>query len=98
MRTRSVNGRSWQRADLVGPQAKYSWTLWEFLWEVDYPGDYELMARAISSSGEVHDQTLAPGLTPVLTGKSTCAVLRRPETTASTPAVPSTQASKDLGF
>jgi DMSO/TMAO reductase YedYZ molybdopterin-dependent catalytic subunit len=46
-------GRSWQRADLVGPQAKYSWTLWEFLWEVEFPGEYSLLARAISTSGEV---------------------------------------------
>jgi DMSO/TMAO reductase YedYZ molybdopterin-dependent catalytic subunit len=46
-------GRTWGKAELVGPQAKYSWTLWEYLWEVEEPGDYELMARAISASGEV---------------------------------------------
>jgi hypothetical protein len=46
-------GKTWGRADLVGPQATYSWTLWEYLWEVDEPGEYELMARAISTNGDV---------------------------------------------
>src|SRR4051812_29049918 len=27
-------GRDWGEAALVGPQAAYSWTLWEYLWEV----------------------------------------------------------------
>ncbi len=46
-------GRTWNPAELLGPSARYSWTLWEYLWEVAEPGDYELRARAISASGHV---------------------------------------------
>jgi DMSO/TMAO reductase YedYZ molybdopterin-dependent catalytic subunit len=46
-------GRTWGRADLVGPQAPYSWTLWEYLWEAADPGDYELLARATATGGAV---------------------------------------------
>jgi hypothetical protein len=46
-------GESWIPAELIGPQAPYSWTLWEYLWEVASPGRYTLLARATSSSGQV---------------------------------------------
>src|SRR5262249_38092006 len=46
-------GRSWSDADLTGPQAPYSWTLWEYRWEVAEAGDYSLLARATSSGGHV---------------------------------------------
>jgi DMSO/TMAO reductase YedYZ molybdopterin-dependent catalytic subunit len=46
-------GKSWLRAELVGPQAPYSWTLWEYIWEVPGPGDYTLLARTTSASGRV---------------------------------------------
>jgi DMSO/TMAO reductase YedYZ molybdopterin-dependent catalytic subunit len=46
-------GSSWQRAELQGPRAAYSWTAWEYLWETAAPGDYKLLARAISESGDV---------------------------------------------
>jgi DMSO/TMAO reductase YedYZ molybdopterin-dependent catalytic subunit len=46
-------GDNWQAADLLGPRAPYSWTLWEYLWEVGEPGDYTLLARAISADGQV---------------------------------------------
>jgi hypothetical protein len=46
-------GQSWQRADLHGPTAPYSWTPWEFLWEVVTPGEYTILARAISTNGQV---------------------------------------------
>jgi DMSO/TMAO reductase YedYZ molybdopterin-dependent catalytic subunit len=45
-------GRSWGLARLIGPQAPYCWTLWEYPWEVAEPGEYALLARAISASGE----------------------------------------------
>jgi DMSO/TMAO reductase YedYZ molybdopterin-dependent catalytic subunit len=45
-------GLSWCQASLVGPRAPYSWTLWEYLWEVNSPKDYELMCRATSTAGE----------------------------------------------
>jgi DMSO/TMAO reductase YedYZ molybdopterin-dependent catalytic subunit len=46
-------GASWLEAELKGPQASYSWTMWEYSWEVAEPGPYTLLARAVSTSGEV---------------------------------------------
>jgi DMSO/TMAO reductase YedYZ molybdopterin-dependent catalytic subunit len=46
-------GRSWSAAALFGPQAAYSWALWEYLWEVAEPGDYTLLARAVAANGQV---------------------------------------------
>jgi hypothetical protein len=44
-------GRTWAQAELIGPRAPYSWTMWEYLWEVAEPGSYTLLARATSTSG-----------------------------------------------
>jgi hypothetical protein len=46
-------GATWQRAELHGPSARFSWTPWEYLWEVVAGGDYSILARAISDNGEV---------------------------------------------
>jgi DMSO/TMAO reductase YedYZ molybdopterin-dependent catalytic subunit len=46
-------GESWGLARLIGPQAPYCWTLWEYPWEVAIPGEYALLARTTSASGEV---------------------------------------------
>lgn len=46
-------GRSWTEAQLIGPRAPYSWTMWEYLWEVANPGDYTIVARAASTGGQV---------------------------------------------
>lgn len=46
-------GESWGLARLIGPQAPYCWTLWEYPWEVAIPGEYTLLARTTSASGEV---------------------------------------------
>jgi DMSO/TMAO reductase YedYZ molybdopterin-dependent catalytic subunit len=46
-------GRTWDQAELMGPQAAYSWTLWEYLWEVAEPGDHVLLARATAAGGAV---------------------------------------------
>ncbi len=46
-------GRTWNPAELIGLRAPYSWTLWEYLWEVAEPGHYSLLARAMSTSGKV---------------------------------------------
>ena len=43
----------WTPAELIGPRAAYSWTLFEATWWVETPGDYSLYARAISESGRV---------------------------------------------
>jgi DMSO/TMAO reductase YedYZ molybdopterin-dependent catalytic subunit len=46
-------GTTWARAELLGPHAPYSWTLWEYAWEVGEPGEYVLLARARSAGGRV---------------------------------------------
>jgi hypothetical protein len=46
-------GLSWAGAELIGPRAPYSWTLWEYLWEVAEAGPYTLLARAASAAGAV---------------------------------------------
>ena len=46
-------GDSWRRAELVGPQHRYSWTRWRVEWEPPGHGSYRLLARAISTSGEI---------------------------------------------
>jgi hypothetical protein len=56
----SVNGgATWHDATLIGPQSGYSWTLWEYLWEAESPGEHAILVRATSSQGrmqpEAHD-------------------------------------------
>lgn len=46
-------GESWKRAELVGPRRCYTWTNWRIEWEPLSPGEYRLLARAISASGEI---------------------------------------------
>jgi DMSO/TMAO reductase YedYZ molybdopterin-dependent catalytic subunit len=45
-------GQNWRPANLVGPRAAYSWTLWEAIWQAESPGRYDLWARAVSESGQ----------------------------------------------
>jgi DMSO/TMAO reductase YedYZ molybdopterin-dependent catalytic subunit len=54
------DGVTWNEATLIGPQARYSWTLWEYLWEADAPGDHTLLARAISAGGQVQPRDHDP--------------------------------------
>jgi DMSO/TMAO reductase YedYZ molybdopterin-dependent catalytic subunit len=46
-------GQTWDRARLTSPRVPYSWTLWEYLWNVSEPGSYSLLARARTETGEV---------------------------------------------
>jgi DMSO/TMAO reductase YedYZ molybdopterin-dependent catalytic subunit len=46
-------GHTWYAAELVGPRAAYSWTMWEYFWDVVSPGDYELLVRARSEAGRL---------------------------------------------
>jgi DMSO/TMAO reductase YedYZ molybdopterin-dependent catalytic subunit len=46
-------GSTWAEANFIGPQAAYSWTLWEYLWEVEKHGDYDLLVRATSAHGVI---------------------------------------------
>jgi DMSO/TMAO reductase YedYZ molybdopterin-dependent catalytic subunit len=46
-------GATWGDASLIGPQAAYSWTMWEYLWEAGSPGEHTILVRATSSRGRV---------------------------------------------
>ena len=46
-------GHTWKDADLLGPRAAHSWTLWEYLWEVAEAGEYTLLVRARAADGQV---------------------------------------------
>ena len=45
-------GATWHDAELIGPRAPYSWTMWELLWDAGTPGPHRLAARATSAAGE----------------------------------------------
>jgi DMSO/TMAO reductase YedYZ molybdopterin-dependent catalytic subunit len=45
-------GRTWQAAHLKGIQQRYSWCQWEALWTVTAPGEYALVARAHTETGQ----------------------------------------------
>jgi DMSO/TMAO reductase YedYZ molybdopterin-dependent catalytic subunit len=49
----SDGGTTWGDATLIGPQAPYSWTMWEYLWEAGSPGEHTILVRATSSRGRV---------------------------------------------
>jgi DMSO/TMAO reductase YedYZ molybdopterin-dependent catalytic subunit len=46
-------GKTWNSATLMGPQAPYSWTLWEYLWQAETPDELTVLVRAVSSRGRV---------------------------------------------
>ncbi len=49
-------GRSWQDAHLEEPRDRWLWVRWSWLWEVDTPGRYQVMARATDEQGRVQPQ------------------------------------------
>ncbi len=53
-------GRTWNQAELIGPRALYSWTLWEYLWEIATPGHYTLLVRAMATNKQVQPQDHDP--------------------------------------
>ena len=44
-------GQTWQPSRLIGPQAPYSWNLWEYLWDLPQAGSQSLLARANATGG-----------------------------------------------
>jgi hypothetical protein len=44
-------GATWRNATLLGLQAGYSWTMWEYLWEAESPGEHTILVRATSAQG-----------------------------------------------
>ena len=53
-------GATWSDAELLGPTAPYSWTLWEYIWEASASGRFSLLARATSASGRVQPSVHDP--------------------------------------
>lgn len=53
-------GRTWQKTCLIGPQAPYSWNLWEYLWELPHSGSHTLLARAASTDGRIQPREHDP--------------------------------------
>lgn len=46
------NGETWQQAEQNAPASPHEWTLWRYLWQPDRPGDYTVLARAVSTTAE----------------------------------------------
>jgi DMSO/TMAO reductase YedYZ molybdopterin-dependent catalytic subunit len=42
---------TWHDAELIGPRAPYSWTMWEYLWDVTSAGPHAIATRATSTRG-----------------------------------------------
>ncbi len=53
-------GDTWRRAELLGSPQRYSWTNFVVDWEQRGTGAYKLMARAISTSGEIQPERHNP--------------------------------------
>ena len=51
------DGKSWKPATFIGPQEKYAWRQWQFVWEAEQKGDFKVMARASDSEGRVQPKT-----------------------------------------
>jgi DMSO/TMAO reductase YedYZ molybdopterin-dependent catalytic subunit len=49
-------GRTWQEAHLEEPREKWLWVRWSYLWEVEKPGRYTIMARATDEVGRTQPQ------------------------------------------
>lgn len=45
------DAKSWAPAEFIGPHERWSWRLWQFLWDADLEGEHTIMARASASSG-----------------------------------------------
>jgi hypothetical protein len=45
------NGKNWAEAQFIGPDEKFAWRQWQYLWEAKERGDFTLMSRAIDSRG-----------------------------------------------
>ena len=51
------HGVTWQPAHLDDHNDRWLWRRWSFVWQVDKPGAYSLMARAIDEADRVQPQT-----------------------------------------
>ena len=51
------DGQTWHPANLIGPEERYAWRQWEYLWETSLPGEYTIMARAVDDQGHPQPET-----------------------------------------
>jgi len=49
-------GVTWYDAHLEEPRERWLWVRWSYLWEIDRPGAYRIMARASDETGRVQPQ------------------------------------------
>jgi DMSO/TMAO reductase YedYZ molybdopterin-dependent catalytic subunit len=50
-------GSSWQPAHLEDHNDRWLWRRWSYLWEIQKPGNYSIMARAIDETERIQPQT-----------------------------------------
>lgn len=49
-------GKTWERARLVGEDERYAWRQWQFLWKPNAAGAVTILCRATDVSGQVQPQ------------------------------------------
>ena len=49
-------GESWQDAHIEKSHDRWMWVRWHYLWTVEKPGKYQIMARATDEKGRVQPQ------------------------------------------
>ena len=50
-------GASWMPAEMIGPNERYAWRQWRYVWTPGRAGDYRLMARATDAEGNRQPMT-----------------------------------------
>lgn len=45
------NGATWETAAFIGPDERYAWRQWRYIWDVGRAGQYVIMARATDAQG-----------------------------------------------
>jgi sulfite oxidase len=44
-------GRSWKKAEFIGPHERFAWRQWQYIWQIEKEGAYTIMARATDVNG-----------------------------------------------
>ena len=50
-------GKAWREAHVEDSPDRWLWKRWSYLWDVDEPGHYSIMARASDETGRVQPAT-----------------------------------------
>jgi DMSO/TMAO reductase YedYZ molybdopterin-dependent catalytic subunit len=51
----SIDGQSWQEAEIKPPLSKWAWTLWRYDWTPTREGNFSLRVRAYDRAGKVQE-------------------------------------------